>query len=122
MSIKKELIELEKQFWNAPPDGSVYENHMSSEGRVLMPSPAGSMDREQTIEAVEGSDAWSSYEFRDLKCHELNTDAATLTYRASATRSEPSQSFELLISSTYRKENGAWKLVTHQQTPLTAGK
>ncbi|MFB6346555.1 MAG: DUF4440 domain-containing protein [bacterium] len=120
MGLRQELVEIEKEFWEAPPDGSIYNERMVADGRILMPSPGGTMDRDETVEAVEGSKPWTSYEFLDLKCHELGDDAGLLTYRTCAHRDGMSEPYEALITSVYRKEGGFWKLVTHQQTPLNA--
>ena len=118
MSIRDELIELEKTFWEAPPDGSIYGERMVAEGRVLMPSPAGIMDREETIEAIDGSPPWTNYELKELEFYELNDESAILTYKATATREGMADPYEALITSTYRRQDDEWKLVTHQQTPL----
>jgi hypothetical protein len=118
MSLREKLIEIETKFWEAPPDGSVYREHMVAGGRVLMPLPAGIMNRERTIEAIDGSPPWTDYEFEELEFYELSDDSAILTYNATATRKGMDDPYRTLITSTYRKQDNEWKLVTHQQTPL----
>lgn len=117
MGIEADLVELEKRFWEAPGDASVYREKMVEDGWVLMPPPAGMMGRDRTADAVESSPPWVTYELHDINCVELGSDAAVLTYRAVASREDRSEPYEALISSTYRNDNGEWKLVTHQQTP-----
>jgi hypothetical protein len=118
MSLKDRLAEIEKKFWEAPPEGSIYGEHMVAEGRILMPLPAGIMNREETIEAIEGSPPWTNYELKELESYELNDYTAILTYKANATRKGMADPYEALITSTYRKQADEWKLVTHQQTPV----
>lgn len=118
-SIKNQLIELEKSFWDCPPDASAYEEFMMEDGRVLMPAPPGSMNREETISVVEGSAPWTSYEFHELKFKKLDTHASSLSYRATGDREDLPVPYEALISSLYEKDDdGQWKLFIHQQTPV----
>ena len=46
---------------------------------------------------------------------QLGADAAVVAYGAEARRGETEVSS--LFNSSYRREDGAWRLVVHQQTP-----
>jgi len=47
---------------------------------------------------------------------ELTDSTAIVAYRAKARRGD--MDYDALLNSTYVRENGAWRLALHQQTPV----
>src|SRR3546814_16826983 len=58
---------------------------------------------------------WSSFELDDERVVSLTDQSAVVAYRASAARGD--LSYSALISSTYVRGAGKWRLALHQQTP-----
>ena len=52
----------------------------------------------------------------DVRVLPLGDDGAVLAYRVDARRGE--QEYDALLTSTYRREDGEWRLTVHQQTPV----
>ena len=115
MTVRDELLELERGFWASAGDGSYYEQHMHDDGRCLL--PVGAMDKPATVAAIADAEPWASYDFGDIRVHEPAGDVAVLTYAATATRGS-SNAYQALVGTTYSRVDGAWKLLIHQQTAV----
>ncbi len=98
----------------ADGDGSAYRRHLREDAIVIVPGRA--LDRDATIAAMDASPGWDSFSIVDERLLPLGGDAALLTYRFRGRRGE--SEYEAILSSTYARDDGAWKLVFHQQTPL----
>ena len=115
-----ELVDLERQGWDALCDGSGAEFY----GRVM--TPAGVMvmangavlDREAVVEALRQSPAWASYEIDDVRMVPVTDGAAALVYRGTGHRDGDGDSFVGLMTSTYVRDGDAWRLALYQQTPV----
>lgn len=57
-----------------------------------------------------------SYELSDERVVDLGADAAVVSYRATAVRG--GTPYTALFASTYHRDDGGWRLVVHQQTPV----
>lgn len=73
-------------------------------------------DRAKVVESMGGS-PWASFELSDERVLHLGDGSAVVAYRATAQR-EDGRSYTALFNSTYVRENGAWRLAVHQQTPV----
>ena len=61
---------------------------------------------------------WSKYEMDDVRVVPLGPGVAMICYSVEAFRGD--QAYEALITSVWRKnDQGDWKMVLHQQTPVT---
>jgi hypothetical protein len=76
----------------------------------------GVLDREAAIEAMAAAPPWERFEITDPQAVPLGRDAGALVYRVVAHRAgeEP---YAAVISSTFVREDGAWRLAFHQQSP-----
>ncbi|MQM27355.1 nuclear transport factor 2 family protein [Glycomyces albidus] len=121
MAVFDELLELEHAGWRALCDGTgagFYESTMSADGRMVLANGM-SLDRAATVEALREAPPWAGYEITDPRLVPLGDEAAALVYAGHAwRRGEPP--FHALMSSVYRRTEGAWRLSLYQQTP-TAG-
>ncbi len=114
--LNRDLVEMERSFWDAAGDGGYYERNMASDGRCLLPT--GILDRDATVAAIAESEPWADYELEDLVVHEIGLEGAVVGYRATASRGDD-EPYRALVSTTYRRDGDRWELVVHQQTPLT---
>ena len=122
MAAADELLQLEREGWralsrNGEAAGRFYAEHLAVNVLMLLPGGMVLDDRDQVIEAMGGS-PWSSFELSDERVLELgNGDCAVVAYRATAQR-EGSEPYAALFNSTYVRQEGAWRLAIHQQTPV----
>jgi hypothetical protein len=110
------LIELERGFWEAAGDRQAYAANLAAGAVHVLPG-LGIADRETVLRGVAGADRWESYEILDARIVAAGEEAAALVYRARARRAGQPE-YRAAITSLYRRDGDAWKLVLHQQTPL----
>lgn len=120
MSSHSDLIELERSGWTALSSsgdaaGAWYEEALADEVLMLLPGGMVVDDRDQAIEGMRGA-PWDEYELFDERVLALGEGCAAVAYRARARRGE--LTYEALFNSTYVREDGAWRLALHQQTPV----
>ncbi len=117
MNLEETLIEAERDGWSAlttPAGGAYYREHLADD--ALMAFAFGVLDREQAIEAMQSAPPWAEFEMRDPRVVALTEDSGVVVYSVVAHRSsEPS--YSAVISSTFVRRDGGWKLAFHQQTP-----
>ncbi len=116
----KQLIALERDGWTALATGDdaargFYDAVLNGELLMLLPGGLVIDDRQQALDAMSGA-PWDDFELLDERVLELDERAAVVAYRVSAHRA--GRAYEALCNSTYVTEDGAWRLVLHQQTPL----
>lgn len=117
----QELIELEKQGWRAlPSEGEAgkdfYSSVLAEDAVMLFPGGILIDGKENILESI-GSQPWESFEIEDPRVIRLSEDAGVLAYKVSAQR-EGSDLYVALVSSIYVLDQGTWRLVFHQQTPV----
>lgn len=117
----QELIELEKQGWRAlSSEGEagkdVYSSVLAEDAVMLFPGGILIDGKENILESI-GSQPWESFEIEDPRVIRLSEDAGVLAYKVSAQR-EGSDLYVALVSSIYVLDQGTWRLVFHQQTPV----
>jgi hypothetical protein len=118
MAAPAELLKLEKQFWNGNAD--FYRRHVAAEClTVFSEKMAGVLDREKIAGTAQDGGRWKDVAIEEKGFVEPSDGVAILTYRADAHRKD-GEFYQALVSSGYVKEKGGWKLMFHQQTPLTA--
>jgi hypothetical protein len=82
-----------------------------------MCSRGGGSPRDDVLAGVAGADVWSSFAIENPAVLALSDDSAAVVYRAHAQRQDQPP-YEAAITSVYRRRDGTWELVVHQQTPL----
>jgi hypothetical protein len=112
-----ELIALEHEGWNALVAGDAagyYGEHLAS--GALMAFPFGVMTRQPAIDAMAAAPPWESFEISDAQVVELTADSGVVVYTVVARRpgEEP---YSAVVSSTFAREGGRWRLAFHQQSP-----
>jgi len=79
--------------------------------------PMGIMKRTEIIESLREAPRWS-HVIMSAKTGNLHDEAiAVLAYHARAEQKAGAH-YEAFCTSTYVRENGHWRLVQHQQTPI----
>ena len=111
------LIDVEREGWEALSSGrgaAYYREHLTDD--ALMAFSFGVMTRDAAIEAMESAPPWESYEMKDARVVELTEDSGVVVYAVEARRAgqEP---YSAVVSSTFVRRDGEWKLAFHQQTP-----
>ncbi|HEU4665629.1 MAG TPA: nuclear transport factor 2 family protein [Dokdonella sp.] len=109
------LWQLEEQFWTGPAD--FYEAHLAPEALMVLPPPAGVLDRAATIESIRTGARWRHVAFEQQRIAASGASTVVLAYVARADRGPPDTTYAAQCSSTYARSDGAWLLVMHHQTP-----
>lgn len=120
MSIRDELVQREGEAWRALSTGgdaaaAHYERDLAADVLMLLPGGLVIDDRQTVVDSMRGA-PWDAYEITDERVVELGADVAVVAYRATARRGD--HDYEALFNSTYVRQDGAWKLALHQQTPV----
>ncbi len=117
----EELLQLEREGWEALSSSGEAASRFYAENlaaHVLMLLPGGMIleDREAIIESMGGA-PWTSFELADERVLRLGEGLAVVAYRATAQRGD-AEPYSALFNSTYVREDDAWRLAVHQQTPI----
>ena len=119
--VTEELLALEQRAWSALTSdedaAEFYERILSHD--MVMVLPGMVLDRAEAMESWMRSVPWRDVKIDDVRLVSLDTNAALLTYRATARRAEDVESYRALCTSAYRMADGRWWLVFQQQTPLS---
>lgn len=105
---------IEARFWIG--DSSVYQEHMHATCVMALPAPTGLLRGEDVVAMVSGPAPWASMAMDGVIEGRPDPDTWCLAYRATARRGN-GQVHLAYCSSTYRRIDGHWWLVQHQQTP-----
>jgi hypothetical protein len=111
-----ELIGIERRGWEAlcsDDAEAYYRQHMTED--ALMAFPFGLMDKEEALKAMAEATPWSRYEMKDPRLVPLGPDSGVVAYSVVAQREEQ-EPFSAVISSTFVRRKGEWKLAFHQQS------
>lgn len=108
-----DLWKLEESFWLGGAD--TFRSNMADGAVMVFPFPAGILQGEAIERSVADAPRWRSVVMKD-RTATIRGNVAVLAYRAEAEREgEPIR--EMLCASTYLREDGGWRLISHQQTP-----
>jgi uncharacterized protein (TIGR02246 family) len=116
-STEAEVEALERRGWEAlsrPNGADFYRDVMADDG--LMVFPGAVLDKAATLRAIATAEPWSTFALSDLRVVTPTTNAAIVTYEATAQR-DASPPYRALMTSVYAHTGGSWRLVLHQQTP-----
>jgi hypothetical protein len=115
--LTERLLALEREGWEALVAGcgaAYYREHLTPD--ALMAFPFGVISREAAIEAMEAAPPWERFELRDARVVALGEDGGVVVYSVEAQR--PGEApYSAVISSTYVRRDGRWRMAFHQQSP-----
>ena len=112
---KNQLIDIEKGFWFEGAE--YYERHIAAEAVFVFPGMR--LDRDDGVAAADAAQRWKRLEIEDGEVIEVDEKVAILTYHATSQR-EGQEPYSGSITTVYRLEDGAPKMVFHQHTPDAA--
>jgi|tagenome__1003787_1003787.scaffolds.fasta_scaffold20857466_2 hypothetical protein len=115
-SLAQEPIETERRGWEALcSDDAVtyYRRHLLED--AVMAFPFGLMDREEALSAMEAAQPWSRYDMKEPRVVLLDPDCGVVVYAVTAQR-EGQDLFSAVMSSTFVRRDGEWRLAFHQQS------
>jgi hypothetical protein len=115
MDLASQLVELERRFWTGGAE--FYRENLTESALMAFPEPLGLMGRESAIEAVAQAPRWEKVELEEARVLRFAPDVAALAYKALAWREGKEGPYSAVVSSTYVRGGGAWRLGFHQQTP-----
>jgi hypothetical protein len=117
MSLAQRLIALEHEGWDALVEGDggrYYREHLTDDAVTAF--PFGVLTRAATIEALESAPPWERYEIADPRVVELGDAGGIVVYEVVARRpgEEP---YSAVVSTTFVRDGGVWRVAFHQQSP-----
>jgi hypothetical protein len=115
MSIKDDLLELERGFWTGGAD--YYRQHLDDVCLTAFTEMAGAFKKEEIARMITDADRWRDLRLEPKGFLEPVPGIAILTYTVGAARKN-GDPYAAAVTSGYVMRNGAWKMVLHQQTPL----
>jgi hypothetical protein len=113
MRLAETLHALEREL--AYGDGDTYQRLLTDGAVVVV--PGATMDKPQTVAAMNASPGWDAIAFADQRLTQLNDEAALLTYRFLGRRGDDFD-YKALMGSVYVLHGQEWRLAFHQQTPF----
>lgn len=110
-------IDIERAFWRSSGDEEFYRTHVAEEGLFVL--SMGVMTKEAVVAAMAEAEPWESFQIGDPAWVPIGEDVVGLVYEASARRGPDDDEYRANILSVYRRQEGDWQLILHQQTPLS---
>lgn len=115
MTLQHDLVEIEKGFWTGGSD--YYLQHVDRDCLLAFKDMAGVHNRDEIAKMTVGN-RWKSIDITNKGFITPTPDTAVLTYEAHGVRAN-GEAYNALVSTSYVKRDGDWKMAFHQQTPLT---
>ena len=113
MTDQTDLWQLEESFWLGGAE--TFRSTMADGAVMVFPYPAGILQGDGIADSVARAPRWRSVLMSERRIN-LRGNVAVLAYKAEAER-EGAPIQTMLCASTYVREEGGWRLVSHQQTP-----
>ena len=114
-----DLVELEHAGWRSLCDGTgdeFYGDIMTADG-VMILAHGFALTRAEVIASLADAPPWERYEIDDPRIIPVAQDVASVVYTGRGFR--PGETpFVALMSSTYVRTEGRWRLTIYQQTPI----
>jgi Domain of unknown function (DUF4440) len=107
---------MEERLWTGGV--AAYEERLDADCIMAFPPPAGLMKREAIFASISKARRWTAVEMTGRHTSHPRDSVAVLGYRARARRGE--ETYEAVCTSVYVLRDGGWRMVQHQQTPLTS--
>lgn len=111
----EQLWALERAFWRGGTD--VYDQYLAPQVLMVLPSPAGIMDRGAIMDSITTAPRWAEVTFSNQRAITPTEDVVVLAYDARAHRSVRESEYRAHCSSTFVRMAGEWKLAGHHQAP-----
>ncbi len=120
-ALLQELEALERAGWDAlcTGAGAAFYADLMTDDAVMVLAHGQAMGRDEVAASLAEAPAWERYELTDLTAVPAGPGAATLVYRATAQRAG-TPAFTALMTSTYARRDGRWRLTVYTQTPVPA--
>lgn len=115
----EDLIALEHDGWRSLCDGTggdFYGDLMAPEGTMIL-AHGFALTRAEVIASLADAPPWERYEIEDARVITLAEGVASVVYTGRGFRPDEPP-FVALMSSTYVREGGRWRLALYQQTPV----
>jgi hypothetical protein len=109
------LWSLEEDFWRG--DAGFFETTLARGALMVLPAPAGVLDRAATIDSIRSAARWQQVAFEDRHQALAGDATAALAYVVRADRGSADTAYVARCSSTYVRDGDAWRLLLHHQTP-----
>ena len=112
---ESELWKIEESFWLNGEE--TFRGLMADGAIMIFPMPGGLISGQQILDSLEANPRWRSVtmEKRELR-HQ--GDTVILAYLAHADR-EGEAIYDCWCASTYVRDGDHWKMMSHQQSPVT---
>ena len=117
MAIQDELLTIEKELWTGGAEA--YREHMDDRCLVAFTEMAGAFTAQEIAAMAEEGERWEEPEMEVRGLVEPQDGIAMLTYRVQVVRGE-GDPYHALVSSGYVRRSSGWKMMFHQQTPLSS--
>lgn len=114
-----DLIEIEHEGWRSLCEGGgsdFYGEIMTAEG-VMILAHGFALTRSEVIASLADAPPWERYEIEGARVIPLSDGVASVVYTGRGFRPEEPP-FAALMSSTYVRREGRWRLAIYQQTPV----
>lgn len=85
---------------------------------MVFPAPAGILDATAAVAALDSAPRWRDVVLSERRIGRPADDLLVLAYRAVGAR-DGAAPYHARCSSTYRRADEGWRLVQHQQTPMS---
>lgn len=119
--LSKELVEMERDFWQAMVDRDWEFCRRAMADDVLVVSAQGIMGKEEILAMLaDPRGRMVKYHTDEPTVRELSDDSALLSYRAQMTGEYDGKQMEMDIyaSTIYVFRHGQWLAAFHQETPV----
>ena len=110
-----DVLKLEHGFFE---DGSpdYYREMVDDEAMLVVPG-LGRLTKAQCVDAAGQACSWTSHRIDEVEWLDLDDEMVALSYHVVAER-RGQDPYEAWMTSVWREQDGRWKLVAHQQTPV----
>lgn len=118
--VMDELMQLERRGWDSLCDGmgSAFYGELMTENAVMVLAHGAVLNRAEVMASLDGAPPWRRYHISEERMLEIDARTIALVYTGMAWRQAPEPEFHALMSSVYTQQDGAWRLVLYQQTPI----
>lgn len=119
MTVAEDLEDLELDGWEAMSSDAAearahFDELLDTDPVMVLPGGLVLDSRREVLASLSGA-PWSSFETEDILVRVLSDDAASVTYRVIAERSDRAE-YVALVSSVYVRRPEGWRLALQQRT------
>jgi hypothetical protein len=118
MNLQDDLLTMERKLWSGGQ--AAYRGTLDDDCLIAFTEMAGVTSRDSIAKQADAN-RWHGLDIEVEGFLQPTADVALLTYHATAVRGED-EPYEARVSSGYVRRGGDWKMMFHQQTPLSSAK